>query len=359
MMKPVYIHSACAISPQNTFEPSLFLKPVVSTEDGKLFVIDADYRQFINPVAIRRMSRQMKMGITAGMRALQLASIDQPDAIITGTGLGSMTDMEHFLKDMINLNEEALNPTYFIQSTYNSINGWIALQSKSTAYNQTYVNRGFSMELSLLDAQLLLNEADEKKVALVGCFDELTTDYFVVKSKVHYWKKDIPNSLDLLRHIDNPGTIAGEGTAFFTLMNDNTGAVCALHSVKMIQRPQAATIKSDLSDFLAANEIDREEIDVIVTGMNGDAAFEPLYDEALKNISQHTSIVAFKHLTGEYPTASGFALWLATQLFASQHIPEPVILKKGIHTSINKILIVNHYILNTVSFMLLSADKYD
>jgi len=354
-MKAVYILSACAISPQYTFDPSQFLKPVMSTEDGKLFVSDPDYRQFINPVAIRRMSRQMKMGITAGMRALQLANISQPDAIITGTGLGSMTDMEHFLKDMINMNEETLNPTYFIQSTYNSVNGWLALQSKSTAYNQTYVHRGFSLELSLLDAQMLLNEADEKKVALAGCFDELTPDYFVVKSKVHYWKEKIPDSIDLLDFRDTTGTIAGEGTAFFTLANESKDAICALRSIKMIESPQTETFKKDLSDFLAANEIKPEEIDVIIAGMNGDVSFQALYDLALSDLQQNTSVVAFKHLTGEYPTASGFALWLATQLFSTQHIPDEILLKKGNSASISKIVIVNHYILHTASFMLLST----
>jgi len=355
MMQPVYILSSCAISPQHSFEPEQFLRPVLSTPDGKLFVVDADYRQFINPVAIRRMSRQMKMGISAGMRALQLAGVARPDAIITGTGLGSMTDMEHFLKDMIALNEEALNPTYFIQSTYNSINGWIALQSKCTGYNQTYVNRGFSLELSLLDAQMLLHETEEKQTALVGCFDELTPDYFVVKSKVHYWKKDIPDSLSLLQHNQTPGTIAGEGTAFFTLSNENVNAVCALQGLKMIQRPDTATIQGSIRNFLNEHGLDIADIDVVIAGMNGDAGFQPLYDEALKDISENTTITAFKHLTGEYPTASGFALWLATRLFTSHTIPEEIIIRKGTHSDLKHMLVLNHYILNTASLILLSA----
>src|SRR5690606_27512480 len=140
--------------------------------DGKLFVQEPDYREFINPVAIRRMSRLIKMGIGCGMKALQEANVKKPDAIITGTGLGSMTDTEKFLKDMILLKEEALNPTYFIQSTYNSINGWISLQTKSTGYSQTYVHRGLSIEMALLDAQLFLNETEEDKYVLAGGFDE-------------------------------------------------------------------------------------------------------------------------------------------------------------------------------------------
>ena len=354
-MQPVYILSSSAISPQHSFGPSEFLKPVISSNSGKLFVTDPDYRQFINPVAIRRMSRLIKMGIAAGMNALKLAGIERPDAIITGTGLGSMTDMEHFLKDMIQLNEEALNPTYFIQSTYNSVNGWIALQSKCTGYNQTYVNRGLSLELSLLDAQLLLNETEEKKVALTGCFDELTDEYFIVKNKVHYWKKDIPNSSELLKHNDTVGTIAGEGATFFTLSNESAHAICALKAIKMIQQPDAFSIVKQVDDLLAAHSLDKEAIDVILTGMNGDASFQPLYDAALKDFSEDTTVGVFKHLTGEYPTASGFALWLAVRLFDTQNIPAEIIYKKGKNREIKNILVLNHYILNTASLMLLSV----
>jgi 3-oxoacyl-(acyl-carrier-protein) synthase len=354
MMQPVYIHSASAISPQNSFDIELFLQPVVHTNTGKLFVVDPDYRQYINPVAIRRMSRIIKMGITTGMNALKLAGVEKPDAIITGTGLGSMTDMEHFLKDMIHLNEEALNPTYFIQSTYNSVNGWIALQSKSTGYNQTYVNRGLSLELSLLDAQLLLNEKEEKRVALVGCFDELTDEYFVVKNKVHYWKKQIPDSFELLKYSDTEGTIAGEGAAFFTLCNEKEHATCALRALKMIQHPEPTLISKQIEDILAKHDLHMADIDVLITGMNGDARFQPLYDTALQTVGENTSVVTFKHLTGEYPTASGFALWLATHLFNIQDIPGEILYKKGEQTAIRNILILNHYMLDTASLMLLS-----
>jgi 3-oxoacyl-[acyl-carrier-protein] synthase II len=354
MMKPVYIKSACAISPQHSFEPAQFLQPVVSVADGKLFVVDADYRQYINPVAIRRMSRQLKMGITAGMRSLQLAGVQTPDAIITGTGLGSMTDMEHFLKDMINLNEEALNPTYFIQSTYNSINGWLALQSKSTGYNQTYVNRGCSLELSLLDAQLLLDESEGSMSVLTGCFDELTPDYFIVKRKVHYWKNEIPESLDLLTHSDTPGTIAGEGTAFFTLSNETDQAVCILKSVQIIQQLAGVEMTAQVGELLRKNGLTFSDVDILITGMNGDSRYQPMYDKLVSSFATNTTVTAFKHLCGEYPTSSGFALWLATWLFQAPTLPMEVVVREGNAGRPKHILIVNHYILGTASLMLLS-----
>lgn len=355
MMQPVYILSACAISPQQSFEPSAFLTPVMTSDNGKMYVREPDYRQFVNPVAIRRMSRQLKMGITAGIRALQLAHIQTPDAIITGTGLGSITDMERFLTDMISLKEAALNPTFFIQSTYNSINGWIALQSKSTGYNQTFVHRGFSMELSLLDAQLFLNENEEKKYALAGCFDELTDSYFFVKNKIHYWKKKIPLSTELLKNNNTPGTIAGEGAAFFTLSNEKINAVCTLHAVGMIQHPEQKNFMNAVNDFLSEQNLGLKDIHLLITGMNGDANFQPFYTSLLENISPRTTVAAFKHLIGEYPTATGFALWLAVHIFTTQNIPEEIIFRKGSSSKPEKLLIVNHYIQNSFSLILLST----
>lgn len=353
MMKPIYIHAACAISPQHSFDAAQFLQPVVSTANGMLFAQDADYRSFISPVAIRRMSRLIKMGISTGMRALQTAGVATPDAIITGTGLGSMTDMEHFLKDMIALKEEALNPTYFIQSTYNSINGWLALQSKCTGYNQTYVNRGASLELSLLDAQLLLNEDAGEKYVLVGSFDELTPDYFAVKGKIGYWKKEIPPSHALLQHDTTPGTIAGEGTAFFVLSNVSTGAVGRLLGLQLIQSLDEVDMVAVIQTFLAVHGIELGSLDLVLCGNNGDARFAPLYSSVADMLSPRTTLAGFKHLCGEYPTASGFALWLSTHLLQMGSIPPDITLRKGSSNNLRYVLLVNHYILGSASLLLL------
>ena len=144
MMQPIYISSGSIISPQQHFEDEGFLLDIKSTDAEALYITDPNYRNYINPVAIRRMSKMLKMGISTGMNCLKQAGIETPDAIITGTGRGSMLDMEQFLLDMIKLEEEALTPTAFIQSTYNSVNGWLALKTKCKGYSQTYVHRGTS-----------------------------------------------------------------------------------------------------------------------------------------------------------------------------------------------------------------------
>lgn len=354
-MKPVYISSASVVSPQQHYEHEGFLEDITSSPDGMLYIKEPNYRKHINPVAIRRMSKMLKMGISAGMNALEQAGVECPDAIITGTGRGSMVDMEHFLLDMIKLDEGALTPTAFIQSTYNSINGWLALQTKSNGYNQTYVNRGTSFELALIDAQMLLNEASEIQYVLAGCFDEITPDYVRVKSKVNYWKEPSPESLELLDHADTEGTIAGEGAAFFTITNSKEHALCALKNVTTLQDANTKDIINTIDNVLKSNGIALADIDVLLTGMNGDSSQQKIYDQLINKTSDRTTIAAFKHLCGEYDTSSGFATWVATELFKQQNIPDVLTVRKGNHDSIKYMLLVNHYILNSTSIILLEA----
>lgn len=355
MMKPVYILSAGIVSPQQHYEQDGFLAELKSSDNGILYVTEPDYRQYINPVAIRRMSKLLKMGISSGMNALQQAGVEKPDAIIAGTGRGSMVDTEQFLLDMIRMEEEAMTPTSFIQSTYNSVNGWLALQTKSNGYNQTYVNRGTSFELAMFDAQMFLNEATTNSYALTGCLDEITPDYVKVKQKIGYWKQPAPNSLQLLSHAGTPGTIAGEGAAFFVLSNNNANAICSLSSIRMLQDADTENVQGAINKTLSEQGLSSGDIDILICGMNGDVRQQQTYDTLLSNTDSSTTVAVFKHLCGEYDTSTGFALWVATKMFSTQQIPDTLIYKKGNNKSIRNILIVNHYILNSTSVILLQA----
>ena len=352
MTQPLYILSACAISPQHTYDAEQFLRPVLSTGDGKLYVLDADYAKYISPVAIRRMSRMLKAGITAGMKSLEDAGVTTPDAIIIGTARGSVTDMQHFLKDMINMKEEALTPTGFIQSTYNSVNGWLAMMTKCTAYNQTYVHRGFSLELCLFDAQLMLAEATSTKYILAGGFDELTDEYFIIREKIGYYKDTMPDSKLLLAHYDTPGSIGGEGANFFTLSNDPKNAACAIYSVDMLLEPTSEEVQNTIDNILAKNDLKRDDIDLMVCGMNGDSRNLFLIDPLIAGCSVNTTIATFKQFSGEYDTASGFGLWLVNYLFTHKEIPAEVVYKQGTSRSIKNVVLCNVTIAGNVTLML-------
>ena len=66
------------------------------------------------------------------------------------------------------------------------------------------------------------------------------------------------------------------------------------------------------------------------------------------------TIVTFKQLTGEYPTSSGFALWLADHIFKTQQVPAETIYRQGKTAGLRHMLVINHYVLGSVSLMLVS-----
>ena len=352
MKQPLYITGTCSISPQHTYDADNFLGPIVKSDNGKLYSLDTDYSKYISPVAIRRMSRMLKQGITAGMKCLEIAGVTTPDAIIIGTARGSVTDMENFLKDMINMEEGALTPTGFIQSTYNSVNGWLAMLTKCAGYNQTYVHRGFSLELSLLDAQLMFAESTNTQHILAGAFDELTEEYFIIRNKIGYYKEQVPDSLNLLSHYNTPGSIAGEGAHFFTISNTPGDALCAIHSVQMLQHPTNGALQTAIANMLAENDLRNEDIDVLVCGMNGDSRNLFLVEPLIAGCSENTTIATFKQLSGEYDTASGFGLWLTNYLFTEQKIPNDIVYKQGNSKTIKNSLLCNVTIANNISLIL-------
>lgn len=356
MKQRLYIRAATAISPQQTFEASGFCKPVVSSDTGKLYALEAPYARYISPVAIRRMSRILKITISTAMQCLADAGVKTPDAIIMGTGRGAVADMEHFVKDMIRLDEVALNPTLFIQSTYNSPNGWIAMQSNCTGYNQTYVHRGCSFELAIQDAQMMAGETDEPLNMLVGCFDEMTEEYYHIRGKRGYWKQETVDSVKLFEHDETPGTIGGEGAAFFTLSTVPENApVAAIDDLRIIYNADNNSVRAAVAELLRDNALAPEDISLVVTGQNGNCEQSHLYEGSLQLFDGVAPVEHFKHLCGEYDTATGFALWFATYLFNGKAHGRGAISGAIPISPLKHILIINHYIMGTASLLLLTG----
>ena len=78
-------------------------------------------------------------------------------------------------------------------------------------------------------------------------------------------------------------------------------------------------------------------------GYNGDVAFDPYYDRLTTDLFEQTQQVYFKHLSGEYDTASGFGFWLANKILKEQRVPEVVQLNSIATDALKTILIYNQY----------------
>jgi 3-oxoacyl-(acyl-carrier-protein) synthase len=349
-----YINGAAAISPQKTFEAEGFLTEPIEYTDNFLVAIDGDYKQYINPVAIRRMSRIMKMGLSTAKNALAQSGIEVPDAIITGTGYGCIDDTEKFLLSMLENKEQLLNPTAFMQSTHNSVSGIIALNIKCLEYNYTYVHRGFSFDHCVVDAMMLLNEG--RKNVLIGGFDENSINHQVVATRIGFFKKEKIKTFDLLQQ-KTPGAISGEGASFFLLSNEkNEKTLASLDAVKMLYKPKDENaVEQSLAAFLEREGLRFEDIDLVLSGINGDANMDHYYYHLLHGALKHASQLYFKHLCGDYYTDTAFALWMAANILQRNHIPEIIRMNEvAVPSAAKRILIYNHYRGINHSFYLLS-----
>ncbi len=336
----MFIQSAAGISPQASFD-ELLRQPAVYT-GNRLHCIEPDYAQLIDPKMIRRMSRIIKMGVAAAMDCLNSSATEMPDAIITGTAYGCLADTELFLTKMIQNNEELLTPTAFIQSTHNTVAAQIALLLKCHHYNNTFVHSGFSFESALLDAITLLNE-NEISSALVGGVDEMTDASYTLLSRFGLYKKHIDSNLKLY---DEPskGTIAGEGAAFFVLSRNASGNDYAqLNGLHTFYKPGAVNdIATNIQSFLSAHDTGLDDIDVVITGNNGDIHNDAVFGQLQQTLFTGKTCIPFKHLCGEYPTASAFALWLGANMIKTGKLTQPAEAETPENPP-QHVLIYNHY----------------
>src|SRR5476651_627724 len=190
-----YIRSASSISAQNTFGDVGFLQELAEYIGNRLQAIEPDYKSFIDPKQIRRMSHIIKMGVAAAQDCLNKANVEMPGAIITGTAFGCMEDTVFFLTRIIEMQEEMLPPTAFIQSTHNTVAAQIALMLKCHNYNNTFVHKGVSFENALIDGLMLLNENEADNVLVGGTEEMIDTGFTILTRLGLYKRKPISNLL--------------------------------------------------------------------------------------------------------------------------------------------------------------------
>ncbi|MFA5770834.1 MAG: beta-ketoacyl synthase N-terminal-like domain-containing protein [Patescibacteria group bacterium] len=356
LKKEAYINGLGCISPQQTFEGNGL--PDVSDllcPDNFFKCLEPVYKKYIDPIIARRMSRIVKMGIYASKLCLEDAGVEMPDAIITGTGLGCLDDTEKFITSMIRNDEKMLNPTPFIQSTHNTISAQIALFLKCHAYNITYAHRGLSFESALLDSLLMLKEQSSESV-LLGGVDEITNISFQIIKRLGHWKNDNCNLLNISESVTK-GSIAGEGSSFFLLSdkknNSSYSKIVSLETI--VNQLNVESLTKEVSAFFKKNNLNYNDVDLVLLGVNGDSKYDQLYYGLKNKVFCNNSCAYFKHLCGEYHTATSFAMWLSSVMLKNQTVPEMVKMNSFSSTQLKTILIYNHYRNINHSFIIMQA----
>lgn len=325
----IYINGIGLISPQETRDNQKFLEEVKQNEDDFFQIIEPPYKEYIPPRELRRMSKVLRNGLVAAKIALSESGLENPDAIITGTGLGCAKDTEKFLIAMSENKETMLTPTSFIQSTHNTLGGSIAIGLGCHQYNMTYVNRGFSFESALLDAQLMMDNNEIQNV-LVGGFDEMTEQYDKLLKTTRFYDPIL-------------GAVAGQSSGFFALETEHKkNSYAVLKELITLYKPNKTELKDKIKSIIKEHEIDLSKT-IVLMGYNGSKLASVNYDFLREHIFTHSCIGQFKNLCGEFYTATVFAFWSAAQILKKQTLPQSLYLAGEIPQDIDKVLIYNQY----------------
>ncbi len=250
----VKILSAKQISIQNPLSEEWMDNPLGYTEDY-VRAVDPDFKQFISAGDARRMGKLLKRALATSLSALQEGGIENPDAIITGTGFGSIENTELFLDALVREGEQLLKPTQFMQSTHNTASSLIGIHTKCHGYNSTYSQKGFSFDSALYDAWMQFR-IGRIKSALVGSHDEMSPVFSGFVRKAGHVKE---------------GEICSEAAVSILLADSGDAAYCSLEGVKLFDTPSQDTLKQVLADMTAGG------IDAVMTGMSGNAENDSWY----------------------------------------------------------------------------------
>ena len=340
-MGKCYINGIGSVSAQDNSSYDIFLENYSELTESIVNVHKPEYKKHIKPTLIRRMANGVKNGVVASSIALKDAMIEKPQAIITGTGMGCLVDSEKFLKNVIDNDEKFLTPTSFIQSTHNTVGGQIALGLNCQAYNVTYAHNSTSFESSLIDALLMINDGETD--ILVGGIDEIGSYTASLFQLVNHIKKSDTLSQGILNS-NSSGSIYSEGAQFFSLQNKITPNTYArLVDVEIYDTLNSETVTEKLVNYLNNNGLKTEDIDLVVLGKNGDKIYDKIYDDFCNSNFKNTQQIYYKHLCGEYHTASAFGLWITGKICKTQQIPNFLKLNNMKVTSIKNILLYNQY----------------
>ena len=295
----IKILSAKQISIQSPLSEEWMETPLSYTE-GYVPAIDPEFRQFISAGDARRMGKLLKRALATSLSALKECCIENPDAIITGTGFGSVENTELFLDAMVREGEQMLKPTQFMQSTHNTASSLIGIHTHSHGYNSTYTQKGMSFDCALYDAwiQFLLGKI---KTALVGSHDEMTPVFAGFMRKADHVKE---------------GEICSEAAVSVLMGTEqDIPAYCTLDGMAILNSPD----EDELAHALRL-VTDGSMPSAIMTGMSGNVENDSWYS-FLGRLLPHIPILRYKHLFGVNFSSSAIGFYTAACCIKKGLIP--------------------------------------
>jgi 3-oxoacyl-(acyl-carrier-protein) synthase len=147
--------------------------------------------------------------------------------------------------------------------------------------------------------------------------------------------------------------------ATFTILSNkkNEKTYAKFIDVLTIYKASEEELKNKLSQFLNKNNLSVNDIDVVITGNNGDYNSDRLYNNFVNKYLPEATQVVYKHLIGEHGSASAFGYWLGAKILKNREIPGVVNFSNKSPKQIRNVLVYNfdYYFKNNHSFVLLTS----
>jgi 3-oxoacyl-(acyl-carrier-protein) synthase len=347
----IHIRTAEAISTQSTYKADEWPLLTAGQEAAYYSCQHPSYRELIPAPTLRRISPVIRMGMAASLSCVEQAGIDTPGAILIGSGLGCVKDTVKFLNQVHEQEENLLNPTAFIQSTHNTVSGQIALVLSCKEHNLTFTQKNISFESALLEGRMMLEE-DPALDILLGGLDEITPESHALLVEAGC-AKDGP--MDASLESISPGAVAGEGVAFFILSGEaGISDLARIDDMALEFGIRSSSVLRDrILAFLKRNGLGPGDVDLVLSGRSGDARSREFYIAA-EGLFPGSGLAAYKHLFGEYDTASAMGLYLGANILHKDQIPEAMEFRAPLDSGLSRVLLLNLSKGAASSFLLLS-----
>jgi hypothetical protein len=281
--------------------------------------------------------------------ALGEADVQGLDGIITGSGLGCQVAVENLFSNLAQRD----SPDVSSRSQYEVLGYQLAHHLGCNGYSQVFTQDGFSFESAMMDAMVRLKEQSNLKL-LVGGADEFTETSNLILSRLGLLRKKLASTLHLFKPL-KPGTIQGEGACYFCVsarLHDKSQA--ELVNMRVSHNADVNRLQDFVEVFIRDNGFTPGEIDLVLTGKSGDKRTDQRFDELCKKAFPSAAVGSYKHLCGDFPTASAFALWLAVRILKERHVPEVITFNYS-SRRVRSILVINSYLNTGYSAMLLRS----
>jgi len=347
----MYITDLRSISPQKTYTEE-FLKGELVVHEGIIFnVTEPDYMDLIPRGLLRRMGKAVRMGVGTGLPLIQ--NNKNIDGILMGTANGGLENCIDFLNQIVEYDEGMLTPTNFVQSTPNAIAGQLALMDENRGYNTTYTNGGHAFENTLIDALMLFEEGNAKKL-LIGGIEEISNYNYNIDFLADHYKEIAVGNFNLIESLTK-GTVCGEGSNMFIVESEAVEYYAKIEDVAQMTFPKEIDLDVCINAMLNRLRLNKTDIDSLMLGMNGDIDHNIWYNHVAEELFPNTNIFTFKHLVGEYRTCTSFAVWLSAHILNGERAFMSAVQKRASENKdISRILIYNHFDEVNHSFILLS-----